>query len=249
MNKFLDWLHADNYPLTRGVIVLTVLLSLAMWLDAPLGAWLGFVAPQSLAQPWTLLTYPLLAGDPIGLLFYCLLLWWFASSLERAWGTRTFAIFFGAMSVISALSLSLGVWLLKLGAIGVFYSLPLAALTVAWCALNPNETIRIYGIIPVLAKWVGVGTALIVFFGHAGIHLLLGFFALASCAASFYWIRARGWRNSFNYAYRAPQPKPAKKKRGPHDDDFSIKDLNPLERWKRARRKKQFQRLFEDEKK
>ena len=246
MNKLLDWLHDGAYPLTRGLIVATVVLSLADWLGAPMFSFLGFLAPDSLARPWTAFTYPLLALDPIGMLFYGLILWWIGGSLERSWGTKTFALFFGAMTLISALSISLGTWLLKLGQMPVYYQLPLAALTVAWCALNPNLEIRIYGIIPVLAKWLGVGTALIVFFTHARPSLLMGLFALAGCAASFWWIRARGWRDSFSYAYRAPVPKPKPNKR---DDDFSIGDLNPLERWKRARRKKKFQRLFEDDEK
>ncbi|HEX8236004.1 MAG TPA: site-2 protease family protein [Abditibacteriaceae bacterium] len=38
-----------------------------------------------------------------------------------------------------------------------------------------------------------------------------------------------------------------KKKKVRRDDDFSWRDLNPFERVKRARRKKQFQRLFEDD--
>lgn len=243
----LDWLYADGYPLTRGLIVITALLSVADMLGAPLAPWLGFVAPVSLAQPWTLLTYPLLAGDPIGMLFYCLWLWWIGASLERSWGTRTYALFAAAMTIISALSLTLGTGLLHTGPIPVFYTLPLAGLTVAWCALNPHQVIQIYGIIPILAKWLGVGTVLIEFFVYARINLLLGLFAIAACGASYYWIRVRGWREAFTYAYRAPQPKQPKKKRGPRDDDFSLKDLNPIEKWKRAQRKKKFQRLFEDD--
>jgi Zn-dependent protease len=44
-------------------------------------------------------------------------------------------------------------------------------------------------------------------------------------------------------------PRVPKKKPPRRDDDFSLRDLNPLERLARARRKKQFQRLFEDDEK
>lgn len=248
-NSILDWFYDGGYPLTRALIVVTALLSVMSWLGAPVAGWLAFMAPVSLlAQPWTAITYPLVAFDPIGMLFYGLMLWWIGGSLERSWGIKTFALFFLAMTLISALSLSLGAWLLKTGIIPIYYQLPLAGLTVAWCALNPNLEIRIYGIIPVLAKWVGIGTALIVFFSYGRGNILLGLFALASCAASYYWIRVRGWRDSFTHAYQAPQPK-TKPKKPPHDDDFSIRDLNPIEKWKRAQRKKKFQRLFEDDKK
>ena len=51
------------------------------------------------------------------------------------------------------------------------------------------------------------------------------------------------------YAPRPKQPrtKQTTKKRH-HDDAFSWRDLNPFERIARARRKKQFERLFEDDK-
>ncbi|HEX8552996.1 MAG TPA: site-2 protease family protein [Abditibacteriaceae bacterium] len=52
------------------------------------------------------------------------------------------------------------------------------------------------------------------------------------------------WRDS-QYTARAPGQK--SRPRNKRDDDFSIRDLNPIEKIKRARRKKQFQRLFEDD--
>lgn len=57
-----------------------------------------------------------------------------------------------------------------------------------------------------------------------------------------------------NDRYQAYAPRPqrsARPKRAarPRDDRFSWRDLNPLERMARARRKKQFERLFEDDKK
>jgi Zn-dependent protease len=54
-----------------------------------------------------------------------------------------------------------------------------------------------------------------------------------------------------NDRYQAYAPRPQKRQsrpKGRHDDDFSWRDLNPFERIARARRKKQFERLFEDEK-
>jgi len=249
MNKFLDWLHEGEYPLTKAIILANVATLIASLGRLPVAQWLSFFAPDSLRLPWTLITYPLVSFDPIGLIFYGLMLWWVCGSLERSWGTRTFAIFFAAISVISALGIVAGVSLLRLGGIPVFNQLPLAALIVAWAMLNPNLEIRIYGIIPILAKWLAVGTALIVFFTHFAIHPLMGFFALGGCAASLWWVRNRGWREAFSYAYRAPQPRGPKPKRARRDDDFSLKDLNPLERIARARRKKKFQRLFEDDEK
>ena len=56
-----------------------------------------------------------------------------------------------------------------------------------------------------------------------------------------------------NDRYQAYAPRPTKQRQARpkgrrHDDDFSWRDLNPFERIARARRKKQFERLFEDDK-
>ncbi len=55
------------------------------------------------------------------------------------------------------------------------------------------------------------------------------------------------WSDSggFGSGYRAPKIK--KHKRNRRDDDFSIRDLNPLEKMARARRKKQFERLMRED--
>jgi len=45
---------------------------------------------------------------------------------------------------------------------------------------------------------------------------------------------------------RSNTPKPRRSGR-PKDDKFSLKDLNPLERIARARRRKQFERLMKDD--
>jgi hypothetical protein len=129
--------------------------------------------------------------------------------------------------------------------------LPLAALIVAWCMLNPNEEIRIWGIIPILAKWLALGEVLIIFFIYSNfggrMNLLLGMCALIGCAASFAWVRTRAWHDIHLYSSMPVRQPKIKKKKVRRDDDFSWRDLNPFERIARARRKKQFQRLFEDE--
>lgn len=238
-----------NYPLTKWIIVINVATFLAVLFRAPVDEWLSFYAPASLAQPWRLLTYPLVSVHPISLLFYGLVMWWVGGSLERSWGTRFFAIYFGLMAIISALGLSAGAATLGVTSLNVDNWLPLAALVVAWCMLNPNQEIRLWGVIPILAKWLALGEVLLIFFGYAQMHLLLGFFALFGCAASFLWVRTRGWHDIHLYSSMPARQRARKPKRPRRDDDFSLRDLNPLDRLARARRKKQFQRLFEDDEK
>jgi hypothetical protein len=145
-----------NYPLTKWIIVINIATLLAFAFRAPVLEWLAFEAPFSLSRPWTLLTYPLVSINPISLLFYGLMLWWVGGSLERSWGTRFYAIFFGLMSVITALGFQ-QVRSYRTERLVLYNWLPLAALMWPGAMLNPNEEIRIWGIIPILAKWPRLG--------------------------------------------------------------------------------------------
>lgn len=238
-----------NYPLTKWMIVINVATLLAALFRAPVDQWLSFYAPWSLTQPWRLLTYPLVSVNPIGLLFYGLMLWWVGGSLERSWGTRFFAIFFGLMSLITALGMSAGAATIGVQSFNIDNWLPLAALIIAWCMLNPDQEIRLWGVIPILAKWLALGEVLYIFFVYAQAHVVLGMSALLGCAASFAWVRTRGWHDIHLYSSMPSRQRIRKPKPPRRDDDFSLRDLNPLERLARARRKKQFQRLFEDDEK
>jgi membrane associated rhomboid family serine protease len=244
------WWSEGSYPLTKAMILINIAtLLLSAFQPAFVTQLLQFQAPESLTRPWTLLTYPLVARDPIQLLFYGLVMWWVGGSLERSWGTKFFAVYCAVISVITALGISLGALLVN-HTIFLDNWLTLSALIVAWCMLNPNQEIRLYGIIPILAKWLAVGTALIILFTYGRSHFALGLCALVGCAASFWWVRTRAWNDVSLYSSMPVAPRPSRAsrpKRPRRDDDFSWKDLNPIERIKRARRKKQFERLMKDD--
>ena len=253
MNNFLTrlryWWSEGDYPLTKWLIVLNIvtLIGSAFF---PVAQFLAFSAPNSWIFPWTALTYPLYSSDPIGLLFYGLWLWFVGSSLERSWSTRFFAIYFALLSVITAVGLTVCSFIIN-SQIPVSNWMPIAALTVAWCMLNPDLEIRLYGIIPILAKYLAVGQCLIILFTYGRQHPLAGLFALSGCAASYWWVRSRAWRDISLYSsmptYSTRAPKAKQPKRNRRDDDFSLRDLNPLEKMARARRKKQFERLMDDD--
>ncbi len=255
MQNFLSrvryWWVEGSYPLTK-VIILVNVLTLIVGAFVPIARYLVFAAPYSWRMPWTALTYPLYSSDPIGLLFYGLFLWFIGSSLERSWGTRFFAIYFFLMGVITAVGLTLCSFIIKTP-LPVSNTMPLAALFIAWCMLNPDLEVRWMGLIPILAKWMAVGEVLFILFSYGRIHPLAGVFALSGCAASYWWVRTRAWRDIALYSSipYTPRPIKAKKpKRNRRDDDFSWRDLNPFEKMARARRKKQFERLMrEDEEK
>ena len=121
----------------------------------PIGDYLALTIPQSLWRPWTLLTYPLVSFDIIGVIFYGFWLFFVGGSLERSWGTRFYATYFFALAVISALGLTAGSFLVQIPVL-VTNWLPLAAITLTWCLLNPNEVIRFNFLFPIQAKWLGI---------------------------------------------------------------------------------------------
>jgi membrane associated rhomboid family serine protease len=244
----------------------------------------GFFAPGSLARPWTLFTFSSLTlfPDILSLLFNGLFLWWFGGSLERAWSSRGFAAFWFAASAVTALSMSLGAAVigsvfstgptLPMMALFVSASLTMTALLMAWAALNPEQVIHFYGIIPIKAKFLAMGYGLYIFFSYAAMHPALGFFALGGSAFAIWWARffAGRWSKSHYSTYAAPprkdtffrkevededtakagawqRPKFPKKILTPLDDRRTWKDWSPLAAYQRYKRRKQFERLLQDD--
>lgn len=284
-DRFIESLRRSDTPFTMFLLLASLsafVLSLFTQGAAYIVGSFAFVAPGHLSQPWRLFTYPVLVLFPniLGLLFNGLALWWFGGSLERAWSTRGYAAFWLAASALSALSMSLGALLFHVPMLWVGSYFPLTAVILAWALLNPEQTIMLYGIIPLKAKYLGLGEVLILFFTHAAPSLLMGFFALGGCAFAFCWVRFFASSSSFSSlggsrslgGYPAPprtdtffggagkaSGKPSSSGRGaggakrpkkiltPLDDKHSWKDLGPLAAYQRYRRRKQFERLLDDD--
>lgn len=203
--KLVYWLTHDGIPATKLIIVVNVFTFLLAWMKygGYLEAYLGFHVLTALRAPWTLFTYPLLGMiGPIGLLFGGYWLWIAGGSLERTWGTRTFVEFFFVISAISAAGLYLGHLATGafVAAIGLW--LPLAAVTVAFAMLNPEQTILFMFIIPLKLKYLAALSAGLVFLSYGAIgeesttlgsQLFMGLFALSGCAAG-YWYARHGTR-------------------------------------------------------
>lgn len=69
---------------------------LALW---PLGVETGMQMPPGMAagefRPWQLVTYAFLHGGLLHLFINMFVLWMFGSAMERAWGSSTFALYYG----------------------------------------------------------------------------------------------------------------------------------------------------------
>lgn len=206
--KLVHWLTHDGIPATKLIVVVNVLTFLLAWMGYGdyLEAYLGFHFLTTLRAPWTLFTYPLLGMiGAIGLLFGGYWLWIAGGSLERTWGTRTFVKFFFVISAVSAIGLYLGHLVTGAFVTAIGLWLPLAAVTVAFAMLNPEQTILFMFIIPLKLKYLAVLSAGLVFLSYGRIdqgaasldtRLLMGTFALSGCAAS-YWYARHGTRLDF----------------------------------------------------
>lgn len=191
-----NWLRYDGIPVVKSLIVaniVTLVLVGLLRMDL-LGALLAFTTRTAVAMPWTLFTYPLLTQDPLQMLFAGYWLWVAGGSLERTWGSRTFAIFFFVVSAVTALGLLAGSLLTGIAVPVTGLWLPLAGVTIAFAMQNPEQQILFMLIIPLKLKYLALIDVVLVFFsyGSGGLnHLPMGALALAGCALA-YWYTIYG---------------------------------------------------------
>jgi membrane associated rhomboid family serine protease len=254
-------LFQESYnPLTNAIIVAWVIVFLSVFLRLPIVDFMVARMPIDILQPWRWLTFAFVITNIISLIFSGLALWWVGGSLERSWGSRTFGILFGLLAIITALSF-VPIGYMSGANVLAPSGLVIASLVVCWCMINPDETINLYGIIPIKSRFIAIGIFLIVFFSYGMSNPLNGLLALISCGFAAAWAR-NGWAYRFaganqGYGY-APPKKKAKAKvpnlrlvppvgQKPKDDRFSIRDLNPFEFFAKRKRRKQFEKLMRDD--
>lgn len=201
--------------------------------------WVPFVfrSAEVVQSPWSLLTYPLIGGG--GILWVLLggyMMWLFGGSLERAWGTVDYIRFLVLVTVATAGGVWIGATLIGRVASLAGLALPLAATTVAWAAVNPSERLLLYFVLPVEARWLAVGAAVLVFFSFA---FPVGLFALGGCAVAWWYVRTGRYALSGGLSGGAISRRP-RRARGPERK----RTLNPLALYRRWRLKRQFSRLM-----
>lgn len=95
-------------PLTQALIVANVLVFLlGQVMGQVLTGWFALWPPASgLFTPWQLGSYAFLHAGPLHLAFNMFGLWMFGGELERVWGPRRLALFYG-VSVLTAAAVQL----------------------------------------------------------------------------------------------------------------------------------------------
>lgn len=181
---------------------------------------LSFHPYAAAARPWTVFTYALDgSGSVVSLLLSGYLLWVFGGSLERGWLARDYLRFLVLTTPAPALALWTAAGLVgrAVGLSGLW--VPVAACAVAWSVIHPSERLLVYFAIPVEGRWIGVLSAALLFFS---LPFPLGAFALAGCGVA--WWYASGGR--YGQWWR------------------SVRPGNPVEAYRRWRRKREFVRLM-----
>jgi membrane associated rhomboid family serine protease len=226
-------------PVTFGILTLLAIGLLLAWGSAgKLTAPLMFVG----LEPWkvyTWFTYPYTVFmTPFSALFLGLWLYQIGTVTESEHGSKNFLLVWLGVCLISVLPLIL----VKASAEGSF--LPVAALTVMWATRRPESTLMLFGLVPIKAKWIGVISALTVFFNYAsaGSQFYIGIVALVGCLISFLYAanKITNVRYGFGYgSYVKPKPTKAQKKK----EEAYLG--NVYEREKEREERERLRKLFE----
>lgn len=241
--KFRYWLFQDKIPLVKILILSNILtfLAIALFKLDVIALYFSYNTQLFTIHPWTVLTYPLVwvTMSPISLLFSCYWLWIAGGSLERAWGTRNFGVFFFQMAALSAGGLFLG-WLLT-GVPSGIYNLwvPLAGLTVAFAMLNPEQQIMFMLVIPLKLKYLAMLSVGLLAVSYGAINLALGLFVLAGCAYAYWRVRRPITRLS------APRGESEGKIIRVFERRRPARRLNPFAAMKEREEQKRLKELFE----
>jgi len=168
------------------------------------------LSPESVWQGevWRLLTWVFVEDDPLGLLFACLLLYWFGSDLVELWGSARFVrVYLGIALCAAAGTCALGLLDADVRRATYLGSWPLAAaLTVAWGLYHPDRHVRIFFLLPIrglVLAWLTVAliVACAIYFGWErylpgllALGLMLGWLFRSWLAAR--WAKARRARQA-----------------------------------------------------
>jgi hypothetical protein len=149
-----------------GVLVLYVVqILLESWLDVPVTALLAF-SPQTL-EPfpylWQVITFPFVQGDPVGLLWQELVLFFFFSQVEEMY-TWKGILKLAVGTTLGGAAMGQILWALHLASspmpaigIGCFCM----GLVVAWALSRPDASVLAMFVIPVRAIWFAWGSLLL----------------------------------------------------------------------------------------
>ena len=200
----------QRFPVASSLLVAAVFAGSLVGANIPGLAALIVLQPTLVlaGQAWRLLTWPLVAGDALGLIFACLVLMWLGRDLCYAWGAQRYLLIgTGLAAATGAVVTLLG---LLFGPVArSFFLGPWAlvdALIVAWAILFPYRQVLVMFVLPLGGRQLIWGTVAVtavfgLMGGAAGLLAVLPHFVAMGLAALYMrgrsletlWLRARYW--------------------------------------------------------
>lgn len=249
MSKFDDFRRdvvKMGRPVTVSIIALSAIGFLLVWFARESAILpLIFAPAHFLRAPWSILTYPFVSGDFIGVLFQCLWVFWVGSTLETALGSKNFTIFWLVSSVLGAICAAAGAVLLGIPGSLAGGLIPIGALTVAWATRYPNSTVMLAMIIPVRAMWLGWISAGLVLFNLGRPVPLFGAICLIPLGLAYIYAA-----NRIPWLAFGPQARPTRAAWTPRERDdryFDEVAKRKKDREERERLRKLFERSLIDD--
>jgi membrane associated rhomboid family serine protease len=201
-NQLRQYFLQGGIPVTITLLALNVLTFLASFFSPVVATplllkYLAFNAPLALHLPWTFFTYPVVTvGFSLWMLVNWVFFWLSGGSLERSWGSTRYGIFFFALTAISAASLWIGGLIVRVPVMMLTdLFLPLTGLIVAFCMLNPTQTMVLY-FFPIQARWLALLVTGLVFFQYGSLfqNWMMGVFACGGILAAYLYMQfGRSW--------------------------------------------------------
>jgi membrane associated rhomboid family serine protease len=190
LRKTKHFLYEEFAPVTKtlalGSAACYILLILLRGMGLPLEGWLMLEPNMALAQPWTLLTYPLVELQLISAILGLIWLWLAGSSLERSLRSARYAWLVLAVVLSSGLAMMAAGMIARSSSMPLFgWMLPMNGITWAWALRNPRQEVHLLGILPLRAPWLAGLLALYLFLSYFSYHWLCGIATLAPIPAAY----------------------------------------------------------------
>jgi len=228
----------------RLLIANTIVFVVALFVPEFMVDWFAFKPREIALRPWGPLTYMFLHVDLGHLFFNMLMLFFFGPPLEAKWGEREFLKFYLVCGVGGAALSYVFLPNSMIGASGALYGIMLAF------AMNwPNAPIYVFGIFPVLAKYLvgfmALATLLSAWGSTQGGSSIAHFAHLGGLIAGYLYLKL-DWRTS-KAVPGVPTAARRNKKRSlaivPRDDD---PEESAGSTWSRRRRVREDSTLYDE---
>ncbi len=151
-------------PWVQRIIIANVTVYLLGLAVPSLEQWLAFVPAETLARPWTVVTYMFVHGGFLHLFFNMLILYFFGPPLESMWGGKEFLKFY----FVAGLSGAVFSYLFAFNAGVVGASAAIYGVMLAFAMNWPDSQVYIWFLFPVKIKWLVAFLAAVSVFSLVG---------------------------------------------------------------------------------